>query len=211
VTVIVIRDDADQALFDSNSDTWTVTRTNGQSSSARAVIDARRSDDETVAIHGRPNYFRIPGPHIERQVRYVDRCLELLGRSGYTRMEAKSRIVVGRWRPQRVAGHFYLSATVSEDGDHSPDLYDGHAVLTLGDRDIAVRARLEGHLAAIDGRYHWRGTVTGDMPDDALKGQRAVTVSVEGHSAPARIAERTPWGGYTVTGSGTPPFPTTVS
>ena len=29
--------------------------------------------------------------------------------------------------------------------------------------------------------------------------------------AMARLAERTPWGGYTVTGSGTPPFPITVS
>ena len=203
MTVIVIRDDADQARFDSTTDTWTVTRADDRTSSARAVIDARRSDDDAVAVHGLPNYFRIPGPHVERQVRYVDRCLELLDRSGYTRMEAKSRIVVGRWRPYRVADHFYLSATVS----HDDDLYDGHAVVTIGDRDIAVRARLGGHLAAIDGRYHWRGTVTGELPEDALKGQRAITVSIEGQSAPARIAERTPWGGYTVTGSGTPPFP----
>lgn len=203
MTVIVIRDDADEACFDSTSDTWTVTRSDGQTNSARAVIDARRSDDDAVAVHGLPNYFRIPGPHIERQVRYVDRCLELLDRSGYTRMEAKSRIVVGRWRPYRVADHFHLSATVS----HDSDLYDGPAVVTLGDRVIAVRARLEGHLAAIDGCYHWRGTVNGDLPDDALKGQRAVTISIDGHTALARLTERTPWGGYTVTGTGPPPFP----
>ncbi|HNF06319.1 MAG TPA: DUF4873 domain-containing protein [Mycobacterium sp.] len=202
MTVIVIRDAADTAKFDSASDTWTVTTADGRSRSARAVIDARRSTDATVAVHGLPNYFRIPGPDTERQIRYVDRCLELLGRSGCTRMEAKSRIVVGRWRPRRVADHFYLSATVPLD----EDLYDGHAVLTIGDRDIAVRARLGGHVAAIDGHYHWRGTVSGDLPDDALKGQRAVTVSIEGHTTDARLVERTPWGGYSVTGVGAPPF-----
>ncbi len=206
MTVIVIRDDADKAEFDSATDTWTVTTADGRTSSARAVVDARRSADATVAVHGLPNYFRIPGPGIERQIRYVDRCLDLLNRSGCTRMEAKSRILVGRWRPRRVADHFYLSATVTPDEDLYPDLYDGHAVLTLGDRDISVRARLGGHVAAIDGHYHWRGTITGDLPDDALKGQRAVTVSIEGRTTDARIVERTPWGGYSVTGVGLPPF-----
>lgn len=209
MTVIVIRDAADKAKFDSATDTWTVTTADGQTSSARTVIDERRSADAAVAVHGQPNYFRIPGPSgrdAERQLRYVDRCLEVLATSGCTRMEAKSRVVVGRWRPRRVADHFYLSATVPPGPDLYGDLYDGHAVLTLGDRDIAVRARLGGHVAAIDGHYHWRGTVTGDLPEDALKGRRAVTVSIEGRSTDARIVERTPWGGYSVTGVGAPPF-----
>lgn len=203
MTVIVIRDDADTAAFDSTTDTWTVTSASGHTTSARAVIDARRSPDDTVAVHGRPNYFRVPGPDVERQLRYVDRCLELLDRSGFTRMEAKSRIVVGRWRPRRVADHFHLSATVPDD---QHDLYDGHAVLTLGARDIPVRARLGGHVAAIDGRYHWRGTLSGDIPDDALRTRRTVSVSVEGNTVQARLAERTPWGGCTVFGVGTPPY-----
>jgi len=39
-----------------------------------------------------------------------------------------------------------------------------------------------------------------------LTKQRSVTVSTTGSSAPARVMERTPWGGYTVTGVGAPPF-----
>lgn len=202
MTVIVIREPGEKARFDAAGDTWTVTSPDGRSDSARAVIDIRRSDDATVAVHGRPNYFRVPGPDVERQARYVQRCLDLLDRSGSTRIEAKSRITVRRWRPLRVTDRFYLSGSVpAEDG-----FYDGHASVTMADRDIAVRARLGGHLAAIDGRYHWRGTLTGEFPEDALKGPRAVTLSIEGRSAQARLVERTPWGGYTVVGDGPPPF-----
>ena len=206
MTVIVIRDEADTARFDSNSDTWTVVTADGATSSAREVIDARRSGDDAVAVHGLPNYFRIPGPDVERQIRYVDRCLEFLDRAGYTRMEAKSRVVVRRWRPRRVPDHFYLSTATPPDDD----LYDGPAVLTLADRKVSVRARLGGHLAAIDGRYHWRGTLTGNLPADAMKGTRAATLSIEGRCTAAQLSERTPWGGYTVTGAGTPPFPITL-
>ena len=202
MTVIVIRDQADHASFDAGTDTWTVTTGDGGSSSARAVIDARRSADHTVAVHGLPNYFRVPGPDVERQLRYVDRCLDLLERSGCTRMEARSRVVVRRWRPLRVADHFHFSATAPAPDD----LYDGPATLTLAGVDIAVRARLSGHLAAIDGRYHWRGTVSGALPDDAMKGQRAATLWIDGRHAAAQLSERTPWGGYTVTGLGEPPF-----
>ena len=203
VTVIVIRDAADKARFDAVTEMWTVTTPDGRSDTARTVIDARRSDDDAVAVHGLPNYFRIPGPDVERQLRYVDRCLHLLDESGCTRMEARSRIVVRRWRPRRVAGRFQLSGSAPGDDD----VYDGPATLTLGGPDIEVRARLAGHLDAIDGRYHWRGTVIGDLPVDALKGQRTVTLSIDSHSAQARLAEQTPWGGYTVVGAGAPPFP----
>lgn len=208
MTVIVIReteggDRFEDARFDNATDTWTVTTADGSCNSARAVIDARRSDDETVAVHGLPNYFRVPGPDVERQLRYVDRCLDLLERSGCTRMEAKSRVVLRRWRPRRLADRFYLTRAVPSD----EDLYDGPATATMGGADIAVRARLTGHLAAIDGRYHWRGTLTGELPDDAFKGQRAVTLSIDGRSAQAQLSERTPWGGYTVIGVGEPPFP----
>ena len=205
MTVIVIRDAGDRARFDAATEMWTVTAPDGRSDTARTVIDARRSDDDAVAVHGLPNYFRIPGPDVERQLRYVDRCLHLLDRSGCTRMEAKSRIVVRRWRPRRVADRFYLSGSAPRDGD----LYDGPATLTFAGQDIDVRARLAGHLDAIDGRYHWRGTVVGDLPVDVLKGERTVALSIDGQSAQASLAEQKPWGGYTVVGAGAPPFPFT--
>ncbi len=145
----------------------------------------------------------VPGPDVERQANYVQRCLDLLERSGSTRIEAKSRIKVRRWWPRPVRSRFYLSGSAPADND----LYDGPASLTLADHDIAVRARLTGHLEAVDGRYHWRGTVSGELPADALKGQRAVTLSIAGCSAQGRLAERTPWGGYTVLGAGAPPYP----
>ena len=208
MTVIVIREtDGDgrfeSARFDNATDTWTVTTADGNRSSARAVIDARHSSDDAVAVHGMPNYFRVPGPNVERQIRYVDRCLELLARSGCTRMEAKSRVVVRRWQPLRVTDRFYLTRLTPTD----EDLYDGPATATVGGTDIAVQARLTGHLAAIDGRYHWRGTLTGKLPEDAFKGQRSVRLAIDDRSADAQLSERTPWGGYTVVGVGAPPFP----
>ena len=33
------------------------------------------------------------------------------------------------------------------------------------------------------------------------------TVSIDGHPRPARVAERTPWGGYTLVDDGVPAFP----
>jgi hypothetical protein len=202
VTVIVIRDGTDVARFENATDSWTVTTADGRSASARAVIDARPSTDEAVAIHGLPNYFRIPGPDVERQTRFVRRCLQLLDRSGCTRMEAKSRIVIGHRGPRSPARRFYLTGPTPPDDD----VYDGPAMLTFDDKDVAVRARLKGHFDAIDGQYHWRGTITGNLPDEALGGQPAVTLSIDGRGAPARFVERTPWGGHTVTGVGAPPF-----
>ena len=203
MTAIVIRDRSDKARFDTTTETWMVTTSEGRSESARVVIDARPSDDATIAVHGVPNYFRIPGPDVERQTRFVQRCLDLFERSGATRIEAKSRITLTRWRPVPLPQRFYLSGAAPTDDD----LYDGPAVVVLPDRNVEVRARLSGHLEAIDGHYHWRGTVSGELPDDVLKGTRTVTLSTAGHQARARVVEQTPWGGYTVTGTGTPPFP----
>ena len=201
MTVIVIRDDTGAARFDSVSDTWTVT-TAGRSATARAVIDARPSAEPAIAVHGRPNYFRVPGPDVDRQQRFVNRCLALFDRSGATRMEAKSRVVLHRWRPNPVAGRFYLTGPTPEHDD----VYDGPATLALPGAQVEVRARLTGHLDAIDGQYHWRGTVTGDLPPDVLKGNRAVELATGGHRAQARVVEMTPWGGYTVSGVGAPPY-----
>jgi hypothetical protein len=202
VTAIVVRDTSDKARFDTDTEMWTVTTVDGESQSAPVVIDARRSDDPTIAVHGLPNHFRIPGPHVERQTRLVQRCLDLFELSGATRIEARSRITLRRWDPLPLTSKFYLSgATPGPD-----DLYEGPAVLVSPSGDIEVQARLSGHLEAIDGRYHWRGTVSGDLPADVLRGARTVTLSAAGFSAPARVVEKTPWGGYTVTGTGAPPF-----
>jgi hypothetical protein len=202
VSVIVIREGGAKARFDSATDTWTVTTPDGDTETARTVIKVQRSDDPTVAIHGMPNYFRVPGPDVERQTRFVQRCLDMFERSGATRIEAKSRITLRRWRRATPTDRFYLTSL--PDGDD--DVYDGPAVLSVGDRDVDVRVRLCGHLAAIDGRYHWRGMVHGELPEDALKGQRNVTLSIDGTATPARLAERTPWGAHTLVGDGLPAF-----
>ena len=85
------------------------------------------------------------------------------------------------------------------------ELYDGPAVLRVGDVDHTVRVRLIGHLEPIDGQYHWQGAVSGEIPDDVLKHPKA-TLTVDGRTAQARITERTPQGNYGVVGVGTPPF-----
>jgi hypothetical protein len=202
VSVIVIRDSADQARFDHSTETWTVTTADGRCETAAVVIDTRRSGDTAIAVHGIPNYFRVPGPDVERQTRLVQRCLDLFERSGAARIEARSRVTASRWSPVPLARRFYLSGTAPDDDD----VYEGPATVGLPDGDDDVRARLSGHLAAIDGRYHWRGTVTAALPTDVLKGARTVTVSTPGHSAQAKIVEQTPWGGYTVTGVDAPPY-----
>jgi hypothetical protein len=83
--------------------------------------------------------------------------------------------------------------------------YDGPASLRVADDDHSVRVRLTGRLDPIDGKYHWRGTVFGELPDDVLKRPEAL-LTANGRTAAAKLTERTPQGGYSVTGVGTPPF-----
>ncbi len=85
-------------------------------------------------------------------------------------------------------------------------MYDGTAVLTLGGERRDVRVRLTGHLDPIDGRYHWQGTVFDTLPADALRRTTAVTLAIDGHAAPARITELTPWGTHSIAGVGAPPY-----
>jgi hypothetical protein len=216
VTTIVISDGAgvpgiagvvlssvDTARFDEVNHSWRVQDADGRCVTARVLIDARPSAERVIATHGLPNYFRIPGPDVARQARFVNACLDLLDRSGSTRIEARSRIVLHRWLPRSVSGRFFFS-DAAPDND---DLYEGPAVIEHSGRQIDVRARLTGHLEAIDGVYHWRGTVAGDLPDDLLKGRRAVELSISGQRSAARVVEQTPWGDYTVAGSGVPPYP----
>lgn len=85
------------------------------------------------------------------------------------------------------------------------DLYEGPATLRIGDDERVVRVRLAGHIQPIDGRYHWQGTIF-DAPLYDAKFPQAVTLSSGEHHAQARITERTPQGGYSVSGVGAPPF-----
>jgi hypothetical protein len=99
-----------------------------------------------------------------------------------------------------------LSTPDRMDADEQrDDVYDGPAVLRVADVDHGVRVRLTGHFDPIDGRYHWRGTVFETVPDDVLKAPR-VALTIGERTAAARITEKTPWGTYSVTGEGTPPF-----
>jgi Domain of unknown function (DUF4873) len=82
-------------------------------------------------------------------------------------------------------------------------VYDGPAVLGVGDERHPVRVRLTGHIDPIDGLYHWQGTIF-DAP--AVDG--GVRLAVDGRFAPARITERTSWGSYSIAGVGAPPYPT---
>jgi Domain of unknown function (DUF4873) len=88
----------------------------------------------------------------------------------------------------------------------SGGVYDGAAVLTLGDQDREVRVRLTGHLDPIDGHYHWQGTVFAKLPDDELRRSTTVSLAIDGRSAPARITEQTPWGTHSIAGVGAPPY-----
>jgi hypothetical protein len=89
--------------------------------------------------------------------------------------------------------------------DEDDEVYDGPAVLRIGETDYSTRVRLIGHLDPIDGLYHWQGTAFDALPDDVLK-QPKVSLTVGGRTAQARITERTPQGIYGVSGVGTPPF-----
>jgi hypothetical protein len=96
---------------------------------------------------------------------------------------------------------------VSEHGGDGVEVYDGPALLTYDGRDYQSRVRLTGHLDPIDGQYHWQGMLYADLPGDRVTGSR-VDIRIGGHSAGARISQRTPWGTLSVVGvAGYPPFP----
>ncbi|MCW1959036.1 MAG: DUF4873 domain-containing protein [Mycobacterium sp.] len=194
--------DRAEAHFDTATETWTVTASDGTTANAMVVVDTRPSSNAVVASHGVPNYFRIPGPDVRRQARYVTRCLQLIERSGAARMEARGDVAVHRWRPQSVESRFYLTGV-----QPAPDgLYDGPATVTVAGESFTSRVRLVGHLDAIDGRYHWQGMVFDPLPDAARGRAAGVTLTIEDRTAVARVVELTPWGTHTIAGVGDPPF-----
>ena len=191
--------DKASARFDNATESWTVTASDGTTSTAPIVIDARPSTSPVIASHGIPNYFRIPGRSVRRAARYVGRCLRLIERSGATRIEARGTVVLHRWRPQPVERSFYLTGAQPLPDD----LYDGPATISVGGCSFSSRVRLTGHLDAIDGRYHWQGTVYEPLPAGR---QAGMTLTIDDHTATARVVEQTPWGTHTIAGVGDPPF-----
>lgn len=85
------------------------------------------------------------------------------------------------------------------------EAFEGPANIQVSDEEHAVRVHLTGRLDPVDGKYHWRGTVFGALPEDVLRRPEAL-LTANGRTAAARLTERTPQGGYSVTGMGSPPF-----
>ena len=200
--VFAVLSDAAATRFDNATEMWTVTASDGRSVTARTIVDTRPSASPVIASHGIPNYFRIPGPDVRRQARYVARCLRMIERSGAARVEARGRIVLHRWLPHPAASRFYLSGSEPEPDD----LYDGPAVVSVSGQDMPARVRLTGHLDAIDGRYHWQGTVFDALPESARARSAGMTLTISGRTAAARVVEQTPWGTHMISGVGEPPF-----
>ena len=195
--------DAVSTRFDTETEAWTVTAPDGQQFTAILVVDARPSADPAIVAHGFPNHFRIPGPDRARQARYVAGCLRLFDRSGAARIEArKRRLVLHRWRAHRISSQFYLTGAQPGEGE----VYDGPATVTVSGRDVHSRVRLTGHLDAIDGRFHWQGTVFEALPDAARSRSAGVTLTIDDRTAAARVVEQTPWGTHMIAGVGDPPF-----
>ncbi|MCP9271730.1 diiron oxygenase [Mycolicibacterium arenosum] len=96
-------------------------------------------------------------------------------------------------------------AVEAPTGPAPDEVYDGPANIKVSDEEHAVRVRLTGRLDPVDGKYHWRGTVFGALPEDVLRRPEAL-LTANGRTAAARLTERTPQGGYSVTGVGAPPF-----
>jgi hypothetical protein len=197
-------DTASTSRFNSADDTWTVATSDGETLTARVIIDATAAPDDVVAAHGTPNRFRVPGPHTRRQARYVARLVEGLQRSGASRIEARSaRVRVHPLLPTRGLARFYLTGSAGV----CDETYDGPALLTHNGQDYPTRVLLAGHFDPIDGQYHWQGMFFTDLPGANVTGSK-VSIRIGEHTADGRVAERTPWGTLTVIGAaGYPPFP----
>ncbi|WP_448489110.1 diiron oxygenase [Mycolicibacterium boenickei] len=122
----------------------------------------------------------------------------LMGRIG-RRMWRRSGFLPAR-TPR---GLFGPTTPESSQADVTEDVYDGFAVLDVGDGDRRVHVRLAGHLDPIDGRYHWRGMLL-DAPSTLAVG--AVRITIGTRTVDARVTERTSQGMHSIAGVGEPPF-----
>jgi hypothetical protein len=206
------------SAFDESRHTWTLQTRRGEryeTSIEIAYGEAPVAEGMLpylgVAVHGLPNQFFVTGPDVRGQQQYIAACLDGMARTRSSRIEVRrstQRTYTNRyksgapinWRRmrQKIRSAFDLtSRSVVED-----EVYDGPAVVHVGQQAHYTRVRLTGHLEPIDGRYHWQGMVFGDLPG----AKQSMTVTVGDHTAEARIIERTPQGGYSVAGVGIPPF-----
>ncbi|TFV61126.1 DUF4873 domain-containing protein [Mycobacterium sp. PS03-16] len=205
------------ARFDETAHRWTIDTGDGTVDSGLVISAADGNAPYLgVAEHGRPNWFSLAAaePLRTAQVRFIAECLRLMAATGSTRIEVRHSAQreagaparTGRWFWHRMRRRIGTAFDFSSHVAVEDEVYDGPADLGAGDTVHAVRVRLSGHLDPIDGRYHWRGLILDALPDDALPRSGAVTVTIDGRTAPGRIAERTPWGSHAVAGVGTPPF-----
>jgi hypothetical protein len=222
-TVLYVSGPVD-AHFDEQTHTWTVgERTARMLISTDGALPASAPPSAGtlepylgVAVHGVPNYFLLTGPDTAAQKSYIAKCLHHLSRTDGSRIEvreATQRMFGDRrrrrghrsgryWRTvgAKIPSAFEVRAPIEDDDD----VYDGPATITVDGHDHPVRVRLTGRLEPIDGRYHWRGTVFADLPAVLLPHE--VEVAVGDRTAGARLTERTPQAGYSVAGTGSPPF-----
>ncbi|PXX04324.1 DUF4873 domain-containing protein [Mycolicibacterium moriokaense] len=219
--VMLLRpEDIVSSEFDESVHTWRLATRAGDIYDASVVISWGEAPSPVgmvpylgVAVHGLPNRFFVTGPDVSGQQQYIAQCLNAMARTESTRMEVRhstQRTYTVRYRPdspvnwrrvrRKIRSAFDLSSLVGIEDQ----VYDGPAAVQIGDDIHDVRVRLTGHLDPIDGRYHWRGTVFDTLPDE--NPPQRVRLAVGDRTAEARVAERTPWGSYSVVGVGEPPF-----
>ena len=209
-------------VFDESTHTWTL---QSEQPRARVLIatDGAMPDGTDrdalglqpylgVAVHGLPNYFLITGPDVAAQKSYIAKCLQVMAATESSRIEVRystqryfSEKQSGRIQWRRVAKHIRRAFDLGSHVTVEDDTYDGRATLHIGDDGRDARVRLTGHFDPIDGQYHWQGTIFEEL-DDADKLPKSAIVTIGNRSSAARITERTPQGGYSVVGVGTPPF-----
>jgi len=206
------------SVFDETRHTWTLQTRRGDryDTSVEIAYDEAPVADGMlpylgVAVHGLPNQFFVTGPDVRGQQQYIAACLNAMARTGSTRIEVRrstQRTYTDRYKPGARVNWRRLSRKIPSAFDLSShtgvenEVYDGPAAVLIGGDGHDARVRLAGYLDPIDGRYHWQGTLFGDLPDAKLPQQVVLAVD---RAAEARITERTPWG-YSVTGVGPPPF-----
>lgn len=220
----VSRPESEYAVFDEATHTWVVGNRRARVVIATdGALPAQPSRTEYlepylgVAVRGFPNFFLLTGPDIAGQKGYIAKCLAYLDHTDSTRIEVRSSTQHyfnrhSRGRPRR-RGHYWRRMggrirsafeVSSLKDEHEDAVYDGPAMVRVGDHSHLARVRLTGHIDPIDGHYHWQGTLFdidfGNRPPDH------VLVAIGDHDAKARLTERTPWSTYSVVGVGAPPF-----
>jgi hypothetical protein len=224
VTNVVALDNCDlsESVFDEATHTWSLPTCRAHI----VVTDQIRSGRENLApylgvvVHGAPNYFMVTGPSeiADAQLNYIAECLKLMRRTGSTRIEVlfstqrtshlrgtdkADRADRPYW--QRMAKLAPTAFDLNSDIGVADEVYDGAAIMRVGDDERRVRVRLSGRLDPIDGRYHWQGTVFG-APDEMLTQQGPVALTIGERTSECRITERTQQRRHAVAGVGPPPY-----